>query len=75
LTLTTDLPSLPGSLVNLKSKEVHMSDTDLELLITLDDPPYGPDEDKFDHHQSEDVGPASSPNCSIPLLERFANFV
>ena len=27
-----------------------MSDTDLELLITLDDPPYGPDEDRFDHH-------------------------
>ena len=33
-----------------------MSDTDLELLLTLDDPPYGPDEDRFDHHQNEDVG-------------------
>ena len=36
-----------------------MSDTDLELLVTLDHPPYGPDEDSFDHHQSEDVGPYS----------------
>ena len=30
-----------------------MSDRDLELLLTLDDPPYAPDEDRFDHHQGE----------------------
>lgn len=26
-----------------------MSDEDLEVLVTLDDPPYAPDEDTFDH--------------------------
>ena len=31
-----------------------MSDRDLELLVTLDDPPYAPEEDRFDHHQSAD---------------------
>ena len=31
---------------------VDMSDEDLEVLITLDDPWYGPDEDIF--HQQED---------------------
>jgi hypothetical protein len=28
-------------------EEVHMSDEDLEVLVTLDDPWYGPDEDTF----------------------------
>jgi hypothetical protein len=27
-----------------------MSDRDLELLVTLDDPRYEPEEDWFDHH-------------------------
>ena len=31
-----------------------MSDEDLEVLITLDDPWYGPDEDTFHHLQQED---------------------
>jgi len=31
-----------------------MSDEDLEVLITLDDPWYGPDEDRFHHLQQED---------------------
>ena len=30
-----------------------MSDQDLEVLVTLDDPWYGPDEDIF-HHCEED---------------------
>jgi len=31
-----------------------MSDQELEVLITLDDPWYGPDEDTFHHlHQEE----------------------
>ena len=32
---------------------VHMSDEDLEVLITLDDPWYGPDEDTFHQHQED----------------------
>ena len=28
-----------------------MRDEELEVLITLDDPWYGPDEDIFNHHQ------------------------
>jgi hypothetical protein len=31
-----------------------MSDEDLEVLITLDDPWYGPDEDMFHHLQPDD---------------------
>lgn len=34
-----------------------MSDEDLEVLVTLDDPWYGPDEDIF--HQDDSNGPAS----------------
>jgi len=30
-----------------------MSDEDLEVLVTLDDPWYGPDEDIFHHLQSD----------------------
>jgi hypothetical protein len=30
-----------------------MSDQDLEVLITLDDPWYGPDEDVFHQHQED----------------------
>ena len=30
-----------------------MSDQDLEVLITLDDPWYGPDEDIFHQHQED----------------------
>jgi hypothetical protein len=30
-----------------------MSNEELEVLITLDDPWYGPDEDTFHHLQSE----------------------
>jgi hypothetical protein len=30
-----------------------MSEEDLELLVTLDDPWYGPDEDVFHGHESE----------------------
>ncbi len=29
-----------------------MSDEELEVLITLDDPAYGPDKDNFHHLQS-----------------------
>jgi hypothetical protein len=36
------------------NKEVHMSDEELEVLITLDDPWYGPDEDTF--HLQPDTG-------------------
>jgi uncharacterized protein YneR len=32
---------------------VQMSDEDLEVLITLDDPWYGPDEDLFHQHQED----------------------
>jgi len=35
--------------------EVYMSEEDLEVLITLDDPWYGPDEDTF-HHPQPDTG-------------------
>lgn len=30
-----------------------MSDEELQLLITLDDPEYGPEEDTFDHANAE----------------------
>ena len=30
-----------------------MSDEQLEVLVTLDDPWYGPDEDRFHHLQSD----------------------
>ena len=30
-----------------------MSDEELEVLITLDDPWYGPDEDTFHEHQGD----------------------
>jgi|RhiMetStandDraft_4_1073278.scaffolds.fasta_scaffold2252778_1 hypothetical protein len=40
-----------------------MSDQDLEVLITLDDPWYGPDEDTF-HRQSESVS-TTLPNVSL----------
>ena len=33
--------------------EVHMNEEDLEVLITLDDPWYGPDEDTFHQHQED----------------------
>jgi hypothetical protein len=33
-----------------------MSDEDLEVLVTLDDPWYGPDEDTF-HLQPDNDGP------------------
>jgi hypothetical protein len=36
--------------------EVHMSDEDLEVLLTLDDPWYGPDEDTFHHLQPDTDG-------------------
>jgi len=36
-----------------------MSDEDLEVLVTLDDPWYGPDEDIFHHCQDDNDGPAS----------------
>jgi hypothetical protein len=39
--------------------EVYMSDEDLEVLITLDDPWYGPDDDTF-HHLQPDTERASS---------------
>jgi len=29
-----------------------MSDKELEVLITLDDPEYGPDEDRFHHEDT-----------------------
>jgi hypothetical protein len=34
-----------------------MSDEDLEILITLDDPPYAPEEDIFDHRSRETHSP------------------
>jgi len=36
-----------------------MSDEDLEVLITLDDPWYGPDEDTFHHLQPDTEWPGS----------------
>ena len=36
-----------------------MSDEDLEVLITLDDPWYGPDEDTFHHLQPDTDWPGS----------------
>lgn len=30
-----------------------MSDEDLEVLVTLDDSPYAPDEDTFDHQHND----------------------
>jgi hypothetical protein len=40
-----------------------MSDEDLEVLVTLDDPWYGPDEDKFHHLQPDtDWSSQSFPN-------------
>jgi hypothetical protein len=35
-----------------------MSDEDLEVLVTLDDPWYGPDEDTFHHLQPDTDWPA-----------------
>jgi hypothetical protein len=35
-----------------------MSDEELEVLITLDDPWYGPDEDTFHHLQPGTDGPS-----------------
>ena len=43
----------PRSSVN--KQEVHMSDEELEVMVTLDDPWYGPDEDIF-HERQEDHG-------------------
>ena len=37
-----------------------MSDEDLEVLITLDDPWYGPDEDTFHHLQPDAVTSAAA---------------
>ena len=37
-----------------------MSDEDLEVLITLDDTWYGPDEDSFHHLQSDTDKPCAS---------------
>jgi len=37
-----------------------MSDEDLELLLTLDDPWYGPDEDVFHQLQSEPTEAATA---------------
>ena len=42
-----------------KEQEVHMSDEELEVLITLDDPWYGPDEDTFHHLQPNPDWPDS----------------
>ena len=40
--------------------EVQMSDEDLEVLVTLDDPWYGPDEDTFHHLQPDTDWPETS---------------
>lgn len=37
-----------------------MSDEDLEVLVTLDDPWYGPDEDTFHHLQPDTDWPETS---------------
>jgi len=37
-----------------------MSEEDLEVLITLDDPWYGPDEDTFHHLQPDTERPQSA---------------
>ena len=37
-----------------------MSEQDLEVLITLDDPWYGPDEDTFHHLQDNSEWPESA---------------
>jgi len=36
-------------------KDVHMSEEDLELLITLDDPVVAQDDDTFSHPQAQDT--------------------
>ena len=37
-----------------------MSDEDLEVLVTLDDPWYGPEEDNFHHLQPDTEWPSNS---------------
>lgn len=44
-----------------------MSDEHLEVLITLDDPPYGPDEDIFHHLQPDTDWPISRSQLSGTL--------
>ena len=51
--LRKEPPALKGNERGLTKGEVHMSDEDLEVLITLDDPWYGPDEDTFHHLQPD----------------------
>jgi hypothetical protein len=48
--------------------EVHMSEEDLELLITLDDPWDAQEEDTFNHLQAEHI--VAWPGQPFPAMER-----
>lgn len=43
-----------------------MKDEDLEVLITLDDPSYGPDDDTFHHREPV----AHPPDHPFPIIGR-----
>ena len=49
-------------------QEVDMSDEDLEVLITLDDPWYGPDEDTFHHLQPNTDWPEHNHEMLFALI-------
>ena len=51
-----------------------MSEVDLELLITLDDPPYAPDEDRFDHHQSDELSESSISSWPARLCPKSTSY-
>ena len=42
-----------------------MSEEDLELLVTLDDPEGAPEEDTFHHRPDEALRPEKTPQTSI----------
>ena len=47
LTCSSSLRKSRQGLKEPESEEVYMSDEELEVLVTIDDPWYGPDEDTF----------------------------
>jgi hypothetical protein len=51
--------------------EVYMSDEDLEVLVTLDDPWYGPEEDIFHHLQPVTYWPGLEEDRDNEMLLTF----
>ena len=48
-----------------------MSEEDLEVLVTLDDPWYGPDEDTFHHLQAKTVSNRGGPLTNTDETDRI----